>query len=85
MFDAFVEDHGDVGAEGDLHGDGVFGREEVFAAVEVRTELDAVRGDLAQLGERKDLEAAGVGEHGARPAHELVHSAHTLDEFVAGA
>ena len=41
-FDALVEDHDDVGAERDLYSDGVFGREEVFGAVEVRAEFDAV-------------------------------------------
>ena len=34
---------------------------------------------------RKDLEAAGVREQGARPTHEFVQAAHAADGFVAGA
>ena len=74
IFGAFVEGHADVGAESDLDVDGVLGREEVRAAVEVRAEADAFVGDLAQRAEREDLEAAGVSKHGARPT----------DEFDAG-
>ena len=55
------------------------------AAIEVRAEADAFVGDLAQLAEGEDLEAAGVGEHGARPADEFVQAAHAADGFVAGA
>jgi hypothetical protein len=67
---ALVEGHADVGAERDLHVDGVLGREEVRTAVEVRAEAHAVVGDFAQLAQGEDLEAAGVGEHGARPTDE---------------
>ena len=82
---ALVEGHADVGAESDLHIHGVFGREEVAAAVEVRAEVDALVGDFAQLSQAVDLEAAGVGEHGARPADEAVQAAHAADGFVARA
>ena len=82
---ALVEGHGDVGAEGDLHVHGVLGREEVAAAVEMRAEAHAFVRDFAQLAEAEDLEAAGVGEHGARPADEAVQAAHAADGFVPGA
>ena len=82
---ALVEGHADVGAERDLHVHGVLGREEVTAAIEVRAETNAFVRDLAQLGEAVDLESAGVGEHGARPADEAMKAAHAADGFVAGA
>ncbi len=81
---ALVEGHCDVGAEGDLHVHGVLRREEVAAAVEVRAEADTFIGDFAQSAEAEDLKAAGVGEHGARPADELVQAAHAADGFVSG-
>jgi hypothetical protein len=83
--DALVEGHEDVGAECDLHLDGVLGREEVRGAVEVGAELNAFGRDLAQLGKGEDLEAAGVGEQGARPGHEAVQAAEAADGVVAGA
>ena len=85
VLSALVEGHGDVGAESDLHVHGVLGREEVAAAVQVRAEADAFVGDLAQGAEREDLEAAGVGEHGARPTDEAMQAAHAADGLVAGA
>ena len=51
--DALVEDHHDVGAEGDLDGHGVFGGEEVLAAVEVGAELDAIGVILRSLASEK--------------------------------
>ena len=48
-------------------------------------EADAFVGDFAELAERENLEAAGVGEHGAGPADEAVQAAHAADGFVAGA
>lgn len=85
IFGAFIKDHDDVGAEGDLDFDGAFGGKEMAAAIEVRAEVDAVGRDLAQFVEAEDLEAAGVREHGAGPADEPVQAAHAPDEFVAGA
>jgi len=37
------------------------------------------------FGEAEDLKAAGVGQHRAIPAHELMQAAHVPDEIVAGA
>ena len=45
---ALVESHADVGAESDLNVDGVLGREEVLAAIEMGAELDAIVGDFAE-------------------------------------
>ena len=61
-FDAFVEHHDDVRAERDLNLDRFFGRKKMLGAVEVRAESDAFVGDLAQIGEAENLEAAGIGE-----------------------
>ena len=47
-------------------------------------ELDALLTDLAELGERKDLKAAAVGEDRAVPGHEAVETAQRLDQLVAG-
>jgi hypothetical protein len=63
----------------------VLGSEEVRTAVEVGAEADALVGDFAERAEREDLEAAGVGEHGARPTDEAMQAAHAADGFVAGA
>ena len=40
---------------------------------------------LRKLRETVDLKAAGVSEHGARPADEAMQSAHAADRFVSGA
>jgi hypothetical protein len=82
---AFVKSHTNIGAESDLNIHGVFGREEVAAAIQVRPEADAFIGDFAEGAEGEDLESAGVGEHCARPANEAVQAAEAADEFVAGA
>jgi hypothetical protein len=81
---ALVESHDDVGAESDLDVDGMFGGEEVRTPVEVRAELNAIVRDFAERAEGEDLEAAGVSEHCARPADELVQAAHAANEFVTG-
>ncbi len=82
---ALVEGHDDVGAEADLGGQRGFRREEMQRAVEVRAELHAILGELAQIAEAEDLEAAGVGEDGLVPGHELLHPAELADGFDAGA
>ena len=51
----------------------------------MRAETHALVRDLAQLAQAEDLKAAGVGEHGARPADEAVQPAHAADGLVAGA
>ncbi|MPN22683.1 hypothetical protein SDC9_170066 [bioreactor metagenome] len=44
-----------------------------------RRELDAFLGDLAQRAEREDLEAAGIGQDGLSPVHEVVQALVRLD------
>ena len=48
-------------------------------AVEMRAEGHAVLVDLAQLGERHHLEAAGIGQDRMRPVHEPVQAAERRD------
>ena len=81
---AFVEHHHDVAAERELDVDRVLGREDVRVAIQMRAEEDAFFGDFAQGLETEDLEAAGIGEDGSRPGHELVQAAQLADELVAG-
>jgi hypothetical protein len=42
-------------------------------------------GNLAELAEAPDLEAAGVSEDSAGPLHEAVEATEGLDELMAGA
>jgi hypothetical protein len=56
----------------------------VSVPIEVGLERDPFFGDAAELGKAEDLEAAGIGEDGARPRHEFVKAPEFADEFVAG-
>ena len=80
---AFVELHGDVGAEQMLDLDRALGRKFNHGAVEVGAEGHAFVLDLAQLRQRHDLEAAGIGENRPRPIHEAVQAAERCDAFSA--
>jgi hypothetical protein len=84
IFRAFVEGHGDVSAEGDLNINGMLGSKRVRTPVEVRAKAHTVFRNLAQRVEREDLESAGVGEQGARPAYEFVQAAHAANGLMAG-
>lgn len=57
----------------------------MFRAIQMRTEAHAFVRDFAERGKTEDLEAARIGEKGARPGHELVEPAQLANEFVAGA
>ena len=83
--DALVERHHDVATEGELDVHGRFRREQVRVAVQVRLEQDAFVGHLAEIAEAEDLEAAGIGQDGARPGHETVQAAQLADGLVARA
>ena len=48
---ALIKGHGNIRAQRNLHVHGVFGREEVAAAVEMRAEANAFIGDFAQFAE----------------------------------
>src|SRR5664279_2608527 len=73
MFGALVERHDDVGAQSDLGRDGALRTEEMRRAVEMRAEGHAIFRDLAQIAKAENLKAAGVGEDGMVPGHELLH------------
>jgi hypothetical protein len=45
-------------------------------------EFDALFRNFPELGKRKNLETAAVGENRTVPAHEVVKSAEVPDEFV---
>ena len=81
---AFVEHHLDVGAKQALHLDGALGREQMRCAVDMRLEGHAVLLDAAELRQRHDLIAAGVGEDWPVPAHEAVQPAELGDALGAG-
>src|SRR5690349_24319971 len=66
-----------------LNFDGALRREQVRAAVEMRSEFDAVLIYLATLGQAEDLVAAAVGEDRLLPADELVEAATASDELVS--
>src|SRR5229473_7459003 len=53
-FDAFIEDHGDVRPERKLNLGGLFGREEMLGAVEMRTEAHALVSHFSQFGKAED-------------------------------
>ena len=77
--DALVELHLDIRAEQALDLHGALGREDMRRAVDVRLKGDAGVGDLAQLRQAHDLEAARVRDDGALPAHEMVQAAQSGD------
>jgi hypothetical protein len=81
IFRALIERHDDVGAQADLSGHGTLRTEEVRGAIEVRTKRHALVGNLAQVVQAENLEAAGIGEDGSRPRHEAVQAAELADGF----
>src|SRR5664279_3805089 len=84
MFGALVERHDDVGAESDLGSDGALRTEEMRRAVKVRAKGHAVFRDLAQIAEAENLKAAGFGEDGMVPRHELLYPAEAADHLDTG-
>src|SRR6266702_4238272 len=81
-FDAFVKHHGDVRAESELNFGGFLWRKEMLGAIEMGTETHAVVRYFSQFGKAEDLIAAGIGEDGARPGHEMMQAAKFANEFV---
>ena len=62
------------------------GREVDHRPVDVALERDAVVvGDPVDVGQREDLEPAGVGQDRPGPAHEAVQVAEVGDDLLAGA
>ena len=70
--DALVQAHDYIGAQTPLVGHGQFRPKPVLAAVDVRTEADAILVDLAQRAHAEGLVTAAVGENGPRPPHKAV-------------
>ena len=60
------------------------GRQHVARAVDVALEGDRLLRHLGDLGQRHDLEAAGVGEDRPLPAHEAVQAAEPRHPLGAG-
>ncbi len=81
--DALVELHLDVGAQQALDLDRSFRRQHVPRSVDVRLEHRAVLGDLPDLRQAHDLEAAGVRQDRFVPAHEGVQTAELGDPLRA--
>ena len=81
---ALVEGHHDVRSDlaFDIH-DG-FGCKEELAAVDMRREPDALFGHLTDVGERKDLESAGVREDGSFPSLEGMQSSGATEDVRTG-
>ena len=74
-WDTLVEHHHDVAADGLLHGDAAFRREQMQRAVDIAAEARAVLLHRTIFGQGKNLEPAGVGQHRAVPVHEAVNTA----------
>ena len=81
---ALVEDHRHVGVQVVLHLYRTLGRQLDGVAVDRRLEADALLAELAELGQREDLEAAAVGDQRPLPAHELVQAAELGHQLLAG-
>ena len=80
---AFVELHLDVGAQQVLDFHRPLRRQQMPRAVDMGLEGDAVLIELAQLGERHHLEAAGIGEDRIGPVHEAMQATEFGDALGA--
>ena len=80
-----IENHGDIRTQQALDGHAFLGTQKQGRAIEVRTELHAVRFNFADFGEAEDLETTAVGENGQLPVHELVQAAGGGDDVETGA
>ena len=79
--DALVELHADVAPQLLRDGHIVLGRPEHVGAVVVGcNEAHTLVGELDGVGVAEHLKAAGVGEDGAVPVHELMQAAHLSNE-----
>ena len=79
-----VERHDDVGTYYALRVHDVFGREDVFRAVDMRAELTPFLAKLPDARERKHLETARIGKDGTVPAVELMQSARSPQYLKTG-
>ena len=81
---ALIKGHGDGGGQVGLDLHALLGAHKDALAVDVGGKSHAFFGDLAERCQREYLETAAVGEDGTGPIHELVESAHIMDQLVAG-
>ena len=77
-----VKRHRDGGSKVGLNLHAFLGSHKNTGTVEVRAELYALLGNLAQLGKGENLKSAAVGKNGAFPVHKLAKSSHLADEPV---
>src|SRR5216684_143633 len=71
--------HRDVAAKRRLNFHRDFWSDECRRPVDVILKINAVLGDFAQLGERKDLVTAAIGQDWSIPIHEAMQSAKMPD------
>ena len=81
MLQALVKRHDDVATQIHLNLHRRFRRQEMLVAIDVRTKLDALFGELAKAREREDLEASAVCQNWMIPIHEFMKSTEFLDEL----
>src|SRR4051812_28027431 len=81
-FRAFIKGHDNIRSESTLDLHGFFRRDEMLGSVDVRLERDSIFSELINIGERKNLIAAGIGENRTRPAHPFMESTHLLHELM---
>src|SRR5215216_5372255 len=79
----FIKSHDDVRAEVLLNSNRTLRREAMRRAVDVTLEGHAFIVYLAGLRKREDLEAARIGKHGIRPAHEPMQATQPSHHVVA--
>ena len=84
VFDTFVERHCDRRREVRLYAHTLLRPHKNPPPVDVRREAHALLGDFAQLGERKHLKTAAVGQNRSVPVHKFVQPAHIAHHLVAG-
>lgn len=76
--------HDDVRADFFLDADRFFGREEFLVPVEFVVKKDPIFGDFAALGQRENLESAGIGQHRPVVLHEFMDAAGFRDDVFPG-
>ena len=79
VIDALIEGHDDVSAQTTLDIHRTLGRQRRWRAVDIKTKLHALFGDLT-IRQTEDLETAGVSEDGLLPMHQLVQTAMAFDQ-----
>ena len=75
-----IERHHDVGADDLLRLDAALRTQTNQGAVDVAREFGIFLAQRAASGQREDLVAARIGEHGSRPVHEPMDAAEFLED-----